>query len=678
MKHMHNFARTLPAFSPFMTMLAGGLATLGCGGILDGTQSSYVCTCACTQPNGLTYSETLSVCATSDSACTSVCSNHGSDFCVSQGGFPQAPGGDSDCVGSGSSPLSTQDMKGSVQSSSRLDGVYKGDPGTLFVTAGEIGLNGGACSGSCPITLTELLLTTGAGSAAGHNLSRAKLTLTQAVTGMKQADGTISFLQPFDVTALLTADGDTSPLSLHGTQISGTMVGNQVTLEFTVKHADEPLSIDLHLSAVMQAHPPAVAISAPSSVVCDPSTGKGTAHLVAVASDPDGDTVTVRWANQIAGLGQGPNFTASLPPGGHTFSVVGEDPGGRIAFAQADVTVIDTLPPLVALAAQAIVYTCGAGALPKLPTPGITDLCAAEPVTVKGEVLSVNGQPISPLLIAADGRVNAPHGVLGVRWTTLKANGQQVVRDQVVLVTENPAIHALDSVAISDRAVIGRVSGADGAIFLDRQGTIDVGADAATGPLTSLGNILLRDRSRVHGPAIAGGTIVQQNQVQVSSVWASAVFPGLSWPVLSPVIVGSTAVMVEPGSSRTLQPGQFGAVQVKARATLVVSAGRYSMTSLKLEAGSTVRVQGSAVPVFAIRDTALLQGVISGSTGALAPVELDVSGISAELDSPFVGSVIVPGGSLTLAGSTANGSFVGKTVAVRPGVVVTGAPTSCN
>jgi photosystem II stability/assembly factor-like uncharacterized protein len=73
----------------------------------------------------------------------------------------------------------------------------------------------------------------------------------------------------------------------------------------------------------------------------------GQVVLSAVASDPDGDPVTLTWSG-VFGTASGPNLSVTLPVGTHAITVTADDGIGGRASDTVVVTVADTTPPVIA------------------------------------------------------------------------------------------------------------------------------------------------------------------------------------------------------------------------------------------------------------------------------------------------------------------------------------------
>ena len=73
---------------------------------------------------------------------------------------------------------------------------------------------------------------------------------------------------------------------------------------------------------------------------------QGQVVLSAVASDPDGEPVTLTWSGAF-GTASGPSLSLTLPLGTHVITVTADDGGGGRASDTVVVTVVDTTPPVI-------------------------------------------------------------------------------------------------------------------------------------------------------------------------------------------------------------------------------------------------------------------------------------------------------------------------------------------
>jgi hypothetical protein len=193
----------------------------------------------------------------------------------------------------------------------------------------------------------------------------------------------------------------------------------------------------------------------------------------------------------------------------------------------------------------------------------------------------------------------------------------------------------------------------------------------------SQGSVALSSNAAVNGSIRTGGTVseqtgvivtgsIQQNQpVSVnSSIQIGVTFPS-----------GTQPITLQPGASQTLIPGAYGNIIVNSRATLSLSSGTYTMTSLDVEPQATLSLNESAGPVVIYIQNTLLYKGTEAEQGGRGNVFFGVFGSQAvSLQAPFTGTVVAPNAELDLTSQTAGfaGAFFGNTVELFPGTTVTG------
>ena len=91
---------------------------------------------------------------------------------------------------------------------------------------------------------------------------------------------------------------------------------------------------------------PVVNAGADRTVAAGPDC-RGQVALSAVASDPDGEPVTLSWSGGF-GTASGPSLSLTLPVGTHVITVTADDGIGGRASDTVVVTVVDTTPPVIA------------------------------------------------------------------------------------------------------------------------------------------------------------------------------------------------------------------------------------------------------------------------------------------------------------------------------------------
>jgi hypothetical protein len=185
----------------------------------------------------------------------------------------------------------------------------------------------------------------------------------------------------------------------------------------------------------------------------------------------------------------------------------------------------------------------------------------------------------------ADGTLTPSHmyaaaGTYSVTLTVTDSRGE-AGSDTLVVTVENPApalgcLHGSRSIDIRDRAtVLGSVCSG---------GYVEIGAKARVeGDITAEGNAFLRWRARVEGDVTLGGRLRRQTRVVITGELderADVTVPDI--PVRE-VTYGTHNVTVRNGENETWAPGDYKDGMVRARGSVVLTAGTYNFRELRIE-----------------------------------------------------------------------------------------------
>lgn len=231
--------------------------------------------------------------------------------------------------------------------------------------------------------------------------------------------------------------------------------------------------------------------------------------------------------------------------------------------------------------------------------------------------------------------------------TVLSSQTQLLVRDGVIVSTPAPA-------------------------FVANAGTLqtELGVDAVLGTaalpisLTAGGNATMKDRSKITGSLVAGGTLIKGSNTVILGQTSLTQDINLASRTLPLALAISEApINVEVGQTRLLEPGGYGVVTLKANAKLrLKSSGTYTFKSLDAQSNSIVEFADSAGPVVVqLRDTLTYRGRVTGAASRLLLI-----GSSTKdwiIDAPFKGTVVHPGGRLittSVNGTGHQGAFHAK------------------
>ncbi len=206
------------------------------------------------------------------------------------------------------------------------------------------------------------------------------------------------------------------------------------------------------------------------------------------------------------------------------------------------------------------------------------------------------------------------------------------------------AIGVTEELAVNDRASVV-ANGTTAAIVNVGRGTTNLGADTWVSEVHSTAPVTLRSRAVVDGDVAIGWLpFTTQDGVEVhGQVRATAsTSSSVRWKVVFPT-GGIEDVIIEPDLVREKNPGDYGAVAVKSRAQLGLTAGTYTFRSLQLEPDSTLLLDTTrgSIEVW-ILDAFTYRGQLVHVGGDGSRVLFGVAGDSTVvLDAPWSGATLV-------------------------------------
>jgi hypothetical protein len=244
------------------------------------------------------------------------------------------------------------------------------------------------------------------------------------------------------------------------------------------------------------------------------------------------------------------------------------------------------------------------------------------------------------------------------------------------------ALLGSDFVRLNDRAKLVTPSGGFAPLASTGTTTTQIGNDAASGSITSIAAVLLKDRARVNGSVTTSQTVTLQTGATITGTRTEHATITLDSKKISVVFPGTTQgnVTIFSGQTRTLSPGAYAALNVSSGGTLNLSAGSYTFESVLVESTGRVLVNDNAGPLMAFSHTGLtFRGSIQTTRGAsLQPdVLLGVAGTTTVvIESAFTASLMAPAAPVSVATVTAGhtGSFFGKSVDIAAGTTVRFSP----
>ena len=233
------------------------------------------------------------------------------------------------------------------------------------------------------------------------------------------------------------------------------------------------------------------------------------------------------------------------------------------------------------------------------------------------------------------------------------------------------AVDAAAGLSVGDRAQIpGQNSGSAPLVEAGAAPT-DIGTDAQTGSIMSVGVITLRDRARVNGDATSSSTI-NGNGATITGAQRQNTPIALdrySWSVTFPQ--SSVNVSVSPNTTRTLAAGVYSDVHVFSGSTISLQAGVYFADSLTIEPQAQVALNTTNGPIFIyVRQSLIFRGH-TAFTGPNDRLLIGYAGsASPALDTSFNGTLVAPFASVRLGvgGSPYSGAIFANGVALDPDV----------
>jgi len=413
------------------------------------------------------------------------------------------------------------------------------------------------------------------------------------------------------------------------------------------------------------------------------ATGSCSANvtLTATASSPLGLPVTIDYTvdTPASALAAGGSATFPLTVGTHAAAVVATDTNGGLTRVEHVVTVTDGAPPVFdpPVPPSQTVQTCSNGSTTvRVTVPTARNQCSSGAATVTGTVIQRNGVPVS--IPITNGNVNIGPGAAVIRWVATGTNGQTTEVTQTLVVNGPATYYGNRGVNLADRSTV------NGTVYSGASGLASVGNDSViNGSIISLSPVQLRDRVRVTLIHTSAGLTRGNNDVVGTFVTTTPVLP--PFPAINQTFTGTQAITVAPDTTRTLAPGQYGAVTVFSRGRLVVSAGTYVFTSFDLEPQATLVVPSSTtqnVQVF-VRDNVIYRGRTATASGTLAPLFLGYTGGNGiTIEAVYTGTIVAPNATLTMQSlnntGVYTGEFFGRQVNVSPGNTTNSNPFTCH
>lgn len=394
--------------------------------------------------------------------------------------------------------------------------------------------------------------------------------------------------------------------------------------------------------------------------------------------DPDGDTLRYEWTGQgtfADPRARMPTVTASI--GTPQFSLVVFDGLYRSAPDTVRLTIVDRTPPQVSNPGPIAIAGCAASNSFTFQPPTAVDICSPN-VTVRGFVIRRNGVAVNPPTALVNNATTLTPGTYVIEWRATDQFNNETRISQTV--TVRPALQTGNSLLLRDRARANQAPNVLGPIWNSGTSLTELGVEARSGNIVSVGPVSLRDRAVVSGSILTAGNVTRGNQTTVSgpiTQFGQVVLPPL--PTLPAFNPGTGSTIVNPGSPVALSAGPHGAFTVNTGGRLELSAGDHFFSSLTLN--SSVAVFATAQTRVFVAGATILRSsfILTGTTNTLAPIFLGLATTSSVfVETAFDGTLVAPSAFVTFgiaSGLTYRGLFYARNIEARPDTVLQCAAT---
>lgn len=234
------------------------------------------------------------------------------------------------------------------------------------------------------------------------------------------------------------------------------------------------------------------------------------------------------------------------------------------------------------------------------------------------------------------------------------------------------ALYASERLTLADRAVT--VVGLPGTVPLivsAGTATTRVGVEARFGALRSRGPVDLRDRAVASGSVVSAGNVTIGNGASAAQgIYSNKpqVLDSLStFNVTFPT--AGAAVSLEPDQRLELSPGSYGALNVKSRSAIFLTAGDYFFTSFTLEPTASLVIDSSAGPVrIYVKNSLTFRGTILDALGGEPQSFIGYFGTTdALIESAFEGTLTAPKAKVVISSNKHYGAFYARELEVQAG-----------
>lgn len=256
------------------------------------------------------------------------------------------------------------------------------------------------------------------------------------------------------------------------------------------------------------------------------------------------------------------------------------------------------------------------------------------------------------------------------------------------------AVAATETLRLEDRVQVRDATGTVPAPIANvGAGETNLGMDASSGSIVSVGNVVLRGRNdqsvfNVFGDVQTSGTLRLENHAAVSGAQQQGAEIRTHRPTLQTDVpfVAGVDDNLQNERAATYAPGNYGRVHVFSRSRLTLQAGDYFFESLALEPEAVIVLENSERPVrLFVRERFYFHGAFEEQ--AQGDIEANVlvyylGNQDTHLHKPFLGTIYAPNAHLILdtlpQGQVHRGAFFARSVTVRPDVRILHKPFRSN
>lgn len=525
-----------------------------------------------------------------------------------------------------------------------------------------------------------------------HNVDNVLISLVRPTTLDIAADG--GFRIPagaLEVMAGFDVDGDHSGhRAISSDDLSGAIdfATGEINLVGTVSVGGANLTFDL--KGGISNRPPVARAGADLVVECAGATTAVALNGAASTDATPGPGISdYRWYTNFdrttgfgSELASGASPSASFALGAHVLTLQTIDGSGAMSLDDQSLLVRDTVAPVIQVPRVSVEICSPDKHVFQLPLPQVTEVCTGSP-DLKGEVIALNGQPLTPPITLTNGRANLSPGSLRVRWTARDASGNESSAVQEIEVVARPALYSRVALTVADSVKVIMPGGGPAGIANLGVGQTSTGVLSRVGNVFAGGPVVLRDRALVDGFIKTHDRVTRQNNVVVNGLIFEQVEPVFAAqpPLVASFPAPGIPIPLEPNQSASPAPGSYGQVVVKTNATLNLRSGSYFMTSLQIEPGANVRLSKSAGPIqIYVKDSLIFRSSFQDPSNDATNLLLFYAGTAGTfIEAPFSGSIVAPNAKLDLATvpSQHAGTFFAREIEVRPSVTILHRPYLC-